>query len=408
MAFTLSNRTISKVGVIGSGQIGPDIALYFTKVLAPFGVPIVVVDISDQALAAGKKKVEKKVQKGVEAQAFKPDQAEAMLKNLTFTSDYEALSGASLVVEAATEDEKIKRKIMAQLESVLAKDAIIASNSSHMEPEVIFAETKNPERTLVVHYFFPAERNIMVEVVPGKQTAKAVADWTMKFYENIGKVPIKIGSRYGYAIDPIFEGIFYVAAMGVEAGWGSVKQVDEMAKKALGLGVGPFTAMNLTGGNPISNHGLDQYTTKINSWWRSPKILKDQLAKNAPWETAGRDEKVEYTPEQYKKVADFMTGAYFGIVCEILDSGISNVGDLDMGVSTALVMKPPFTSMNELGVKESLRLVESYAKTQKNFHVSESLKKQAATGKPWTIPVVFREDRDGVALITIRRPAVLA
>src|SRR5690606_32849127 len=118
----------------------------------------VVVDVSQDALAKGKAKLEKKIAKGVESGAFKPDEAERMNGCLTWTSDYGALKGARLVVEAATENKDIKRKIVAQLESIVEPDCIIASNSSHMEPEVIFAEAKTPEHGLVVHYFFPAER----------------------------------------------------------------------------------------------------------------------------------------------------------------------------------------------------------------------------------------------------------
>lgn len=407
MAFTLKNWTLEKVGVIGSGQIGPDIALYFAKVLAPYGVQIVVVDVSEDALAAGRKKLEKKVSKGVETKSFKPDQAEAMTGSITWTTDYKALEGAKLVIEAATENQDIKRKIVATLEGILPDDAIIASNSSHMEPEVIFAEAKRPEHTLVIHYFFPAERNIIVEVVPSKDTHAAVADWIMAFYEQIGKAPIKVGSRYGYAIDPVFEGIFQAAALLAEEGVGSVKQVDVMAQKALGLGIGPFTAMNLTGGNPITAVGLDHYTDKIHKWFRTPDSLKAKVEANEPWETAGRGEKVEYTDEQYATVRDAMTGAYFGLVGEIVDAGISNVGDMNMAVNTALVVREPFAWMNEMGVDKALALVEKYAAANEGFPVPQCIKDQAAKGEPFEIPMVFREDHDDVAVIKIRRPRVL-
>ncbi|MCC6463779.1 MAG: 3-hydroxyacyl-CoA dehydrogenase/enoyl-CoA hydratase family protein [Planctomycetes bacterium] len=407
MAFTLKNRTIEKIGVIGSGQIGPDIALYFTKVLAPAGVPVVVVDVAQAALDAGRKKLEKKIQKGVESGAFKPDEAGQMTANLKWTSNYEDLKGASLIIEAATENKDIKRKIVAQLEGILSKDAVIASNSSHMEPEVIFEQAKHPGRTAVIHYFFPAERNIIVEVVPGKQTDPALGDWLVDFYEQIGKAPVKVGSRYGYAIDPVFEGIFQAAALEVEKGAGTVKQVDVIAQKALGLGIGPFTAMNLTGGNPITAVGLDHYTEKIHRWFRAPKLLKDQLDANKPWETAGRDEKVEYTPEQAKRVGDAMTGAYFGLVGEIIDAGVANVGDMEMGASTALVVKAPFAWMNEIGPAAALKLVQAYAKDNPGFPVPKCIEAQATAGMPFEIPMVFRRDVDGVAVLKIRRPAVL-
>jgi enoyl-CoA hydratase / 3-hydroxyacyl-CoA dehydrogenase len=405
MAFTLKNWTLDKVGVIGSGQIGPDIALYFAKVLAPFGVPVVVVDVSEDALAKGKTKIEKKVSKGVETGAFKPDLATAMTGGITWTSDYQQLKGCKLVIEAATENKDIKQKIVAQLESLVPEDCIIASNSSHMEPEVIFEKAKRPYHTLVIHYFFPAERNIIVEVVPSKHTHKVVTDWVMAFYEEIGKAPIKVGSRYGYAIDPVFEGLFQAAALLAESGVASVKQVDVISQKALGQGIGPFTAMNLTGGNPITAVGLDHYTTKIHKWFRTPDSLKKLNETKAPWPTAGKGETVEYTEDQFKKVADAMTGAYFGLVGEIVDAGISNVGDMNMGVSTALVIREPFVWMNEIGTANALKLVEKYAAANPGFPVPKCIKNQA--GKPFEIPMVFREDRKDVAVIKIRRPAVL-
>ena len=407
MAFKLKGRTINKIGVIGSGQIGPDIALYFTKVLEPEGVPVVVVDVAHAALDAGRKKLEKKVARGVEGGAFKPGQAEKMVANIKWTSDYAELKGADLIIEAATENLDIKRRIVAQLESLLDASAIIASNSSHMEPEVIFAEAKHPARTAVIHYFFPAERNIIIEVVPGAKTDPALGDWLPDFYENIGKAPIKVGSRYGYAIDPVFEGIFLAAALLVERGLGSVKQVDVIAQKALGLGIGPFTAMNLTGGNPITAVGLGHYTEKINKWFRTPQLLKDQLAAGKPWDTPARDEKVEYTPEQAKQIGDLMIGAYLGLCGEIVDAGISNVGDMDMAVSTALVVRAPFSWMNEMGVGGALRLVEAYAAQNPGFPVPQCISRQAATGKRFEITIVFRRDVSGVAVIKIRRPAVL-
>ncbi len=407
MAFTLRNRSLEKVGVIGSGQIGPDIALYFAKVLAPHGVETVVVDVSDDALASGKKKVEKKVGKGVDAGAFKPEFAQSMLDSLTFTSDYSALAGAGLVVEAATEDLGIKHKIVAQLEELCGDETILASNSSHMEPEVIFEPANVAARTVVIHYFFPAERNPMVEVVPSAQTDDEVTDWLLDFYETIGKAPIRVESRYGFAVDPIFEGLFEAAALGVEAGWGTVKEVDQMARKSLGLGIGPFTAMNLTGGNPITAHGLDEMHTKHHAWFQTPQIMKDLMATDGAWDVAGRGEKVEFCDEKFATAREAMMGAYFGLVGQVIDSGITNISDIEMAIEMALVMRPPFSWMNQIGPREALRLVEAYHADHPDFPVPACIAAQAETNEPFAIPTVLRNDIDGVAVLKIRRPKVL-
>jgi enoyl-CoA hydratase/3-hydroxyacyl-CoA dehydrogenase len=356
MSFTHAGRTLRKVAVIGSGQIGPDIALYFSKVLSPYGVQTVVVDVSDAALAGGKAKLEKKIAKGVESGAFTPEQQAQMVGAVSWTSDYQQLAGADLVVEAATENKELKGRIFAQVEALVAADAILCSNSSHLEPEVIFAATKGKGRTAVVHYFFPAERNLMVEVVPGADTAPATTQWLLSFYEAIGKVPIRVSSRYGYALDPVFEGLFFACALLAEEGVGTTKQIDVVCKKTFKMGIGSFTAMNLTGGNPITAVGLDNYTSKINAWYRTPQSLKDKVAQKANWDVAARGEVVEVPDELAARIRDELLGAYFGICGEIVDAGLVSIADFNMGLDIALDMKPAFTFMNELGTAKALAL----------------------------------------------------
>lgn len=392
---------VTRIGVVGSGQIGPDIALFFSKTLHARGVPVVVVDVSTDALKAGSDRTRKKLDKGVETGAFKKDEADAIFRNLTFTPDYEALRGADFVIEAATERIDVKRAIVAKLEALCPDSAVLASNSSHMEPEAIFAESRLPGRGLVIHYFFPAERSRLVEIVPGEKTDPAVADACMKFYDGMGKVPILVKSRYGYAVDPIFEGIFQAAAQCVEEGLATTKQVDTIAVRALGLGVGPFTAMNLTGGNPITQHGLNEMGRKVRPWFRSPKILDERIAAGKPWDAAARGETVTVDEKTYDAVSKRLLGAYFGLACEVLDSGITNVADLEMAVQLGLVMNPPFASMNQVGVTRARALVAAVP----GFGVPKCLAERGDT--PWEIPCVERRDVGEFAVVTIRRPQVL-
>ncbi|MDI7266745.1 MAG: 3-hydroxyacyl-CoA dehydrogenase NAD-binding domain-containing protein [Myxococcota bacterium] len=407
MPVKIKGRTIRKVAVIGSGNIGPDIALHFAQNLARHDVEIVVVDIAQAALDSGKARTEKKIAKAAEKGAVKPEDAKAMVGSISWTTDYGRISGADLVVEAATEDEAIKHRIFAQVRKAVSPDAVLASNSSHMEPEVIFEHVHPKGRCACVHYFFPAERNIVVEVIPGAATDEQTTAFLMRFYEQIGKMPIRVRSRYGYAVDPIFEGLFLAAALLVEEGVGTVKQVDDVARRALGLGVGPFTAMNLTGGNPITHHGLGVEGLKIMPWFKSPRILAERIESKVPWEVAERGEKVDVPEAAAKRIADDMMGAYFGLAAEVLDGGIVALGDHDAAVEAALSIKPPYRFMNEVGVARALELVRGYAARHPGFKAAGALERQAKDGRPWNVPFVLREDEDGVAVVAIRRPAVL-
>ena len=410
MSLRLDHLTINRVGVVGSGQIGPDIALHFAKALCSHDVPITVVDIAPDALARGRAKLEHKVAKARESGAFTPAAAESICAAVTFTTDYDALRGADLVIEAATEDLAVKRRIFERLEPLCTPNAILASNSSHIEPALIFKGLKHRERALVIHYFFPAERNPLVEIVPipaPRGTDVAFIDAIVALYEALGKVPIRVGSRYGYAVNPVFEGLFLAAALAVEQGLGSTKEVDAAARRALQLGVGPFTAMNLTGGNPITHHALDEMTSRIGPWFRSPRLMHDAIASGAPWDVPKRDEQVVLPPERERRIADTMLGAYFGICGEIVDSGIVSLSDLELAVEIGLAMRAPFAFMNELGVERALELVEEYAAGHEGFPVPRCLREQARTRAPFEVSHVLRRDDGDVAILTIRRPQVL-
>ncbi len=407
MTYRSPAIVLSKIGIVGSGQIGPDIALYFAKALQSHGVTVEVVDIAPDALERGRAKLAQKVEKGRETGAFKPAEAEAIVRAVTFSSDYGRLAGSDLVIEAATENVTTKRRIFAQLEQLCAPDALLASNSSHLPPEDIFAELAHPERALVIHYFFPAERNPLVEIVPGRRTQPAVADRLMAFYEALGKVPILVRSRYGYAVDPVFEGLFLAAAFAVEAGLGTTREVDAAARRALGLGVGPFTAINLTGGNPITDHGLDEMQRRFGGWFRSPRLMKEAIASGRPWEVPGRGEKVTLSADAERRIAEWMQGAYFGLVGQVLDTGIVALEDLEMAIELGLAMRPPFGFMNEVGPARALKLVEAFAATNPDFSVPTCLTRQARSGRPFPIPQVLRRDEGDVAVLTIRRPRVL-
>ncbi len=420
MPFTFASRPISKVAVIGSGQIGPDIALHFAKALQPAGVQVVVIDVSDAALQAGQARTWKKIDKGQETGAFSPDQAAAMKAALSFTSDYGQAAGAELVVEAATEDEGLKGRIFKQLEAIVAPGAILLSNSSHLEPERIFANLGDKSRAAVAHYFFPAERNVVIEIVAGKDTSPAVDRWLRRFYEAIGKVAIPVKSRYGYAADPVFEGVFQAACLCVEEGLGSIKEVDFAAREALGMTVGPFTAMNLTGGNPITEHGLDTMHERFASaawptpWFKAPKLLKDKLAAEGAagkWLVCGRGETAELPLEQKGPVLDALRAAYLGITFGILDSGIITLGDFELCIETALDQIGPCRMANQLGVPQALALVQAYAATHPSMAVPQTLKKLAQMGQPIDVPNLAIEDvavAGGVVrVVAIRRPKVL-
>ncbi len=404
MTLEFRSLSLSHLGVIGSGQIGPDIALHFARELWPYRARVTVVDVSEKALSQGRAKLERKLEKDVQGKRLSAEAAAAVRELTRFTSDYGELAGAGLVVEAASENLELKRRIFADLRGRLGPQAALISNSSHLTPEEMFSGLSHPERGLVVHYFFPAERNPMVEVVAGAKTDPGLESDVLLLYQWLGKLPIRVGSRYGYAVDPIFEGQFLAAALCVEEGLGTVKEVDAVSREALGATVGSFTAMNLAGGNPLIDHGLAECGRRFCGWFRSPALLKRQLELGKPWDVPARGETVNVEPERRETIVRRLRGANFGLVCQIQDAGIIDIADHDLLLRAALDIRPPYAFMNELGVGESLRLVEEYAAAHPPFPVPECLRRQAALGRPFELPAVRRSDRGAVAVLEIRDP----
>jgi enoyl-CoA hydratase / 3-hydroxyacyl-CoA dehydrogenase len=406
MAYKYKNLNIEKLSVIGAGQIGPDICLHFAKVFWKYDIDFIIVDISDEALATAQAKIEKKISKGEETGAFKPEMAETMKNSITYTTDYEAIKGSNIVLEAATEDGKIKDIIFKQVETLTDNSCLFLSNSSHMTPEVIFRNIESKGRCLVTHYFFPAERNPVVEVIPGKDTDPQISAVLLGFYEAIGKIPIEVGSSYGYAIDPIFEGLCELAMLCLEKGYGSVKEIDAIAKKTLRQGVGPFTALNLTGGNPITNHGLEEMRDTHIDWFRSPKTLQEMTESGGMWDTAKREEKVDVDPVKAEVLRKQFLGGYFALCSYIIDLGITNVDDLDMATEISLVISAPFTLMNKVGIDEAHSLVKEWCEEHIEFPFPKSLDKAKADGS-WKISRIIHKKNDNISVLTIRRPKVL-
>lgn len=406
MAYQWKQRSLSKVGVVGSGQIGPDIALHFSKVLSPHGVEVVVVDIAEDALARGRARLDKKIDRGIKSGAFSEEGGARMKSAVTFSKDDSLLAGAELVIEAASENKAIKNQIFARLESILGPETILASNSSHMEPEVVAEPLERKGRSCVIHYFFPAERNPVVEVVPSAATDPEVTAWLLGFYEAIGKVPIAVKSRYGYALDPIFEGLFQAAALCVEDGLGTTREVDHIATRALGLTVGPFTAMNLTGGNPITHHGLDEMGAKVCSWFRSPKIMHAAMESGEAWDVPARGEALEIEAAAQEKITRRLRGSYFGLCDEVLSAGLVSLADFEMAVELALDLTPPLALARELGWREAADLIDAVADAQDGFPRARLFREAAESGG-LSAATVLREDRGEVAILTIRRPKTL-
>lgn len=236
---------ITKAGVIGSGLMGSGIA----EVLARSGLDVVVRDISGEAVAAGRGRIEKSFAKGVERGKLSQEDADAALGRLTFTTDLQAMADRQLVIEAASENEEIKKSIFSELDGIVTdKNAILASNTSSM-PIIRFAQvTSRPERVLGLHFFNPAPVQPLVEIISSVLTDPEVANTIEKFsIEVLGKKPIRSDDRPGFIVNALLIPYLFGAIRMYEAGHATKEDIDNGMMNGAAHPMGPLTLADLIG-----------------------------------------------------------------------------------------------------------------------------------------------------------------
>lgn len=237
--------TIERAGVIGCGLMGSGIA----EVLARAGLSVVVRDISDEAVAAGRKRIEKSFAKGVERGKMTEQEHDEALGRLTFTTELSAMADRQLVIEAASENEDIKKKIFAELDAIVTDEqAILASNTSSM-PIIRFAQaTSRPERVLGLHFFNPAPVQPLVEIISSVVTAPEVADQIEAFSTQVlGKTPIRSDDRPGFIVNALLIPFLFSAIRMLESGHASKEDIDTGMVNGCAHPMGPIKLADMVG-----------------------------------------------------------------------------------------------------------------------------------------------------------------
>lgn len=237
--------SFTRTAVIGSGIMGSGIA----EVLARSGCEVVVRDVSERAVDAGRARIEASISRGVAKGKLSEDAAGGIRARLTFTTDLDACADRQLVIEAASENEEIKTSIFAELDRVVTDPhAVLASNTSSM-PIVRFARaTRRPERVLGLHFFNPAPVQPLVEVVSSVLTDPEVAAEVTRFAaEVLGKNPIQAGDRPGFVVNALLVPFLFSAIRMVESGFATKEDIDAGLVDGCAHPMGPLRLADLVG-----------------------------------------------------------------------------------------------------------------------------------------------------------------
>jgi enoyl-CoA hydratase/carnithine racemase/3-hydroxyacyl-CoA dehydrogenase len=381
-----------EMAVIGAGNIGPDIAYFFRT-----GFPkqkLYLVDVIEEPLKKAQARFEGYAKKGVEKKKLKPEQVEAILGNIVYTTDYDRLKNCGLVIEAATEDLELKKKILTQVESVVAEAAIITSNTSGMTADMIFSHLRHPERTTITHFFAPAWYSTGVEVINWECADKNVVDFLLWYFAQAGKTPVAARSVFSFLLNRLFETWASETAWMLERA--TSKEIDYVSEEF--LGAGPFYVTGVGGGNPLTFASQTRRMAERAAYAPTRILLSiEKWAFNKP------GTKVEVSPDLAEWIRMRFLGAVFSQCFDIVDRNIGTRSDLNFGSVIALAYKKGVLDlMTDLGAERVNNIIQKFDAERPGF---------PQPTKPIEEYLDFPRDilvdrMDGVTILTIRRPQV--
>ncbi|MDO9074443.1 MAG: 3-hydroxyacyl-CoA dehydrogenase NAD-binding domain-containing protein [Rubrivivax sp.] len=234
-------RPIAKVAVIGAGTMGGGITMNFLNA----GIPVVMLEMKTEALERGVATIRKNYDAQVKKGKLKQDKLDARMALLSTTLDYGAIADADMVIEAVFEEMGVKEKVFKTLDDVMKPGAILATNTSTLDVNVIAGFTKRPQDVIGTHFFSPANVMKLLEVVRGQHTAKDVLATVMALVKTIRKTAVVSGVCDGFIGNRMIEQYGRQGGFLLEEGC-TPEQVDKAIEK-WGMAMGPFRMGDLAG-----------------------------------------------------------------------------------------------------------------------------------------------------------------
>lgn len=237
--------TGDSVAVIGAGTMGAGIA----EVAARSGHPVRLLDVRDGAAADAVAAIRHRLDRDARRGRLSRELAGAIAERLTPVVSPEDLTGCALVVEAVVEDLDVKRQVLAGVEDVVGAEAMLATNTSSISITAIGSRLRHPDRLVGLHFFNPAPRMELVEVVRGDATAAKVVDDAADLVRTWGKTPVVCAPTPGFVVNRIARPFYGEALRLVEMRAASPATVDAVLREAGGFPMGPFQLADLIGGD---------------------------------------------------------------------------------------------------------------------------------------------------------------
>ena len=383
-------KVIKTVGVVGAGTMGAALAQKF----AQENFKVILADRDVQFVERGINNISKMLTEGIEKKVFTADQVKSYLSNITGTANLEDLKSCDVIIEAIYENFGAKTELFKALDAIVSHDTILATNTSSFSVNDLAGSVSHPERFIGVHYFYHAAKNRLVELIPGNKTSADVFDAMKVFAVQSGKDAITCRDAYGFVVNRYFVPWLNEACRLLEENCADIATIDDVCRKAFGIGMGPFALMNATG-VPVAYHA--QKTLEVfGDFYKVSERLKKQTEATQNWDLQGQ---VSADVSIRQKVAERMLGVVFLVCAQLLDEDVCTADAINRGARIGLQWKKgPVDLMLQHGEEYVLKLVKQVAALY-------STKIPVSIGRGfWKMQYVELQKKGNIAVITMNRP----
>src|SRR3954465_3896398 len=265
---------IQTVGIIGAGTMGNGIA----QICAAAGLSVVMVDISDAAVSRGIATVGGSLERLVKKEKMSAADRDATLERISGTTDRAKLADCDLVIEAATENEELKVKILKDPCAPLPPATLLATNPSSISITKLAAATDRPDRFIGMHFFNPVPLMALLELIRGLQTSDDTHARAEEFAKRVGKVPITAKNSPGFAVNRILCPMINEAIFALAEGIATAEDLDAGMKLGCNHPIGPLALADMIGLDTMLS-GMEVFYQGFNDPQSRPQpLLKEMVA----------------------------------------------------------------------------------------------------------------------------------